>query len=95
MNPLLYYTFKGRRFLLSNAYCMEKWRERYEMLWTNMTLRPFFTKWILPAVQSDIANGRHVSHMKLDIAVGPGDKAEFYNMCWAFGRHFECCRETY
>ena len=26
--------------------------------------------------------------MELDIAVGPGERADFYSMCWAFGRHF-------
>lgn len=75
-------------FLLLNALCMEKRRERYELECGNSTQQPAFIEWILPVVQADIAKKALVTQQELDIAIRPGEKADFFSMCWPYRKHF-------
>lgn len=68
------------QFLLLNAPCMEEWRERHFMQRRIDPSTPEILEWCLPSMTIARAeNPRSVTQMQLDIAIGPGEKADFYS----------------
>jgi hypothetical protein len=49
---------------------------------------PSFIDWLHPAMKQARASGEDVLSVIEDLAVGPREKAQYFSMMWAYGRHF-------